>query len=125
RYEREVRYYQQFGATSPVTVPACYYAEFDPETGNFAILLEDLGHLSAGDQLAGCSLQEAEVACRTIARLHAAFMGDASVEQRLSSRPMEWSPPGPDAWRKLREDFAGAIPPAASELAELLSGGGM
>jgi hypothetical protein len=125
RYEREVRYYQHFADSGPLRVPACYYAQFDPESGNFALLLEDLSSLSAGDQLTGCSLQEAECAVAAVARLHAAFMGDTSVEQKLCSSPLPWRPPGAEAWLRLREDFAGAIPPPAIDLTEVLANGGM
>jgi aminoglycoside phosphotransferase (APT) family kinase protein len=121
RYEREVRYFQHFSDSGPVRVPACYFAEFDAESGNFAILLQDLSDLDAGDEWVGCSLRQAEAAVLTAAQLHAAFWEKPAVEQRLSSRRVPWKPPTPEMWAKLSQDFEDEFPSDAKELAELLA----
>jgi aminoglycoside phosphotransferase (APT) family kinase protein len=121
RYEREVRYFQHFARSGPVPVPLCYFAEFDAESGNFALLLEDLSHLEAGDELAGCTLAQAEVAVLTAARLHAAFWEKPSEEQQLSSRQVPWRPPTPEMWVKLSHDFEDEFPADSRQLADLLA----
>jgi aminoglycoside phosphotransferase (APT) family kinase protein len=121
RYEREVRYFQHFARSGPVRLPACYFAEFDAENGNFALLLEDLSDLEAGDELTGCSLPQAEAAVLTAARLHGAFWQSPSLEQRLSGRHVPWRAPTPGMWRKLSQDFDDGFSRDARQLAELLA----
>ena len=61
--------------------PACHFAEHDPETQDTVLLLEDVsarGRLL--DQVAGCSLADARPAIRTLAKLHACFWDDASLD---------------------------------------------
>ncbi|MEX2372439.1 MAG: phosphotransferase, partial [Dehalococcoidia bacterium] len=56
----------------------------------FGLLIEDLDGARVGDQVRGCSPQDAEVALRTLARMHAAFW-----ESPLLDRP--WLTPADDA----------------------------
>ncbi len=69
-YEREVSFYTTLAATSEMRVPACFAASIDAN-GDYVLLLEDLHALHDGDQLAGCSVEQAREAVRAIARLHA------------------------------------------------------
>jgi aminoglycoside/choline kinase family phosphotransferase len=82
-YEREVRFYQEIAGTVDIRVPACYHADIEPETGEFVLLLEDLRPAVQGDQLAGCSLDQAMLAMNELAALHAPRWDDptlASIE---------------------------------------------
>ena len=78
--EVEVRFYQEVAATVGVRTPRCYAAEVDPATGEFALLLEDLAPARQGDQVAGCSPDQASLALAELARLHAPRWGDPSLE---------------------------------------------
>jgi len=82
--EVEVRFYQQVAPTLPARTAACYYAEVDPATARFVLLLEDLAPRTPGDQVAGCSLDEAALALEELAKVHAPRWGDRSLEQ------LEW-----------------------------------
>ena len=57
--EVEVRFYQEVAATVGVRTPRCYHADVDPATAEFVLILEDLAPARAGDQVAGCSLDQA------------------------------------------------------------------
>ncbi len=46
-YEREVRFFQELAPASGMRTPESFHAEFDPGTGRFIILLEDLSRLRA------------------------------------------------------------------------------
>ncbi len=70
-YSREVHFYQHIAPHIDLRVPACFYAEFDPRTSDFILLLEDLKDLRIGDQVAGCSSADARLVVEGIARLHA------------------------------------------------------
>lgn len=70
-YGREVRFYEGVSNAVNVRTPACYHVEFDAETYNFVLLLEDLTDYRIGDQVAGCTLNEARAVVDAIAGLHA------------------------------------------------------
>src|SRR5581483_9305104 len=61
-YEAEVRFYQQVASTVGIRTPAVYYADIDVDTASFILLLEDMAPAQQGDQIAGCSIAQAEVA---------------------------------------------------------------
>ncbi|WP_297692448.1 phosphotransferase [Phenylobacterium sp.] len=72
-YEKEARFYEQLAAHSPVHAPRAYYQAFDPQSGDFALLLEDLAPRRNGDQLKGLSRAEAALAIETLGRLQACW----------------------------------------------------
>lgn len=78
-FEREVRFYQEIAATVDIRIPACYLADIDLDTCDFVLLLEDLRPAVQGDQLAGCSLDEAMLAMDELAGLHAPRWGDPTL----------------------------------------------
>jgi len=78
-YEREVGFYQEIAGTVDIRVPVCYLADIDLDTGDFVLLLEDLRPAVQGDQLAGCSLDEAMLAMDELAGLHAPRWGDPTL----------------------------------------------
>jgi Ecdysteroid kinase-like family len=118
-YGREVGFYNELSARTPIGHPDCSFAAHDPETQDTVLLLEDVstrGH--AIDQVVGCTVEEARPAIRTLARLHAAFWDDASLGDlgwlgRLVDDPY----PGAVAiayegsWPNVQELFADDITP--------------
>ena len=70
-YEKEARFYEQMAAECPIHAPRAYYQAFDPQSGDFALLLEDLAPRRNGDQLKGLSRAEASLAVQTLGRLQA------------------------------------------------------
>lgn len=79
-YEREVRFYRYVAPTLPVRVARCWAAEWDPADGLFLLLLEDLSPAVVGDQVAGCSLAQAEAVMDMAARMHATHWGGSSLD---------------------------------------------
>lgn len=75
-YAAEVQFYREIAPKSSVSVPRCYASWLSPDCDEFALLLEDLRDAKPGDEIAGCSLDEAAAALRNVARLHAAFWND-------------------------------------------------
>jgi hypothetical protein len=78
-FEREVGFYQEIAGTVDIRIPACYLADIDLDTCDFVLLLEDLRPAVQGDQLAGCSLDEAMLAMDELAGLHAPRWGDPTL----------------------------------------------
>lgn len=75
-YRNETMFYRHLAATAGMRVPKPYLALFADETHDFIVLLEDLGHLRPGDQMAGCTLDETLTVVTETARLHASHWQD-------------------------------------------------
>ena len=69
-YQREYEFYRHVGTRAPIRSPALLYGDFDARGHRFVLVLEDLGHMEAGDQLAGATAEQAMRAIRSLARLH-------------------------------------------------------
>lgn len=74
-YETEVRFYEELAPKVSIRTPRCYAAELGPEPGEFLLLLEDLAPAEQGDQLAGCTPDQAALAVVEAARLHGPTFG--------------------------------------------------
>lgn len=80
-YVREVSFYRELARTVGIITPTPYYAEIDPETQDFTLILEDFGPARPGDQLKGCSLEDAQTALLEAAALHAPRWRDPTLAQ--------------------------------------------
>jgi hypothetical protein len=79
-FAREIRFYRELGAVAGVPVPRAYIGAVDDLTGASVLLLEDLSHRRVGDNVAGCSLADAELAVWHAARLHATWWEDPRLD---------------------------------------------
>lgn len=80
-YEREVRFYLDIAPTVDIRVPYCHHGWWDPETGDFVLVLEDMTPARQGDQLTGCDLDHARLAVVELARLHAPRWDDPTLHE--------------------------------------------
>lgn len=80
-YETEVGFYRDVAPTVAARVPRCHHAVHDPVTGAYTVLLEDVRTARAGNQLAGCSTDEAAAAVEQLALLHAPRWGDPTLDE--------------------------------------------
>ena len=78
-YEREISFYRHLAGRVGGPVPRCHLAEYDPVEGWFTLVLEDIVGARQGDQVAGCSVEEARRALRALARVHAPVLGDLAL----------------------------------------------
>lgn len=78
-YRTEVEFYRQLAPTVSVRTPHCYYADLSPTWTEFVLLLEDLAPREQGDQIRGCSVEEARVGVVNLAGLHAPRWGDPTL----------------------------------------------
>lgn len=72
-YEREVLFYRDVAHRSRAYTPHVYYAAIDGP--DFALLMEDLSDYELGDQVKGCSLEQARAGMAWMAQHHAASWG--------------------------------------------------
>lgn len=85
-YSKEVRFYKEAAEHTPIATPKAYFAEHDAESGDFALLLEDLSDRRMCDQMEGCVLADARVAIDAMVDLHASWWSS----DRFSAMP--WIP---------------------------------
>lgn len=78
-YMREVRFYAELVHTVDICTPRCLFGEFDPATSDFVLVMEDLAPAQQGDQIEGCSVDQAALALSELAALHAPRWGDPSL----------------------------------------------
>ncbi len=71
-YIREVGFYRDLQPEAAIRTPHVYRLEEDLENNRFVLLMEDIAPAEQGDQIAGCSVEEARLALDAAADLHAA-----------------------------------------------------
>jgi hypothetical protein len=97
-YRAEVAFYEAVAATVQVPVPKCFFSAISDNGESFVLLLEDLYPAQQGDQIAGCTPEQARPSVVALAGLHAP----------------RWSDP---AWRQF---FATAMPIADANASKAL-----
>lgn len=117
-YLREVRFYEQAASRSPLTTASCFHSAWDEASGDFVLLLEDLGGRRMVDQVAGCDVDDARRAMVAVATHHAAFW-DSPVLSTLDWGVRIIDPPNPQA---LVPALKASWPIIESQFAELLPG---
>jgi hypothetical protein len=70
-YEIEVRFYQEVADRVAARVPARYFAQVEPDTGWFTLILQDIAGANQGDQIAACDAEVAAAVLEEMAGLHA------------------------------------------------------
>jgi len=79
-YEREIGFYRELAADCPVRTPRCFFGEIDMDSGASLLLLEDLTWMHNLNSPDGF-LNEVELVIRELGKLHAAWWGDARLDQ--------------------------------------------
>lgn len=78
-YEREVKFYQELIATLDVRSPHCWFADWNPDSGDIAIVLEDMSPAEQGDQIEGCDIGRAELAVDQLVKMQGPRWADDSL----------------------------------------------
>lgn len=123
-YEREVLFYRDIAGQLDLQTPHCYHASFAPQTQDFVLLLEDIGHLRIGDQVQGCNLAEAKAVLRALAQMHASGWGaerfpglrshDNPAQRAGMAGAVEFG------WPVILEQFGDLVPDTARSAAKRL-----
>ena len=125
-YRKEVGFYQELAPHLEVRVPTTVASAISPQGDEFVILFEDLGPARGGNQLSGCSLDDACLAIEQAAAFHALSRGNAAL---LSA---EWLQPRADLGAQLmalypqaqavfRERYSDALEPELMDICEGLA----
>jgi hypothetical protein len=116
-YEREVNFYLGLGEALEPEVPHAYFAEYAPETVDYAILMQDFQGYRTGDQVVGADIDQARRAVEALARFHAQYW------DRIDDPSLGWVPSTNSklvresmiegciaGWDKMVDLFAGQLP---------------
>ncbi|MFT7651049.1 MAG: hypothetical protein ACI9UU_000149 [Candidatus Azotimanducaceae bacterium] len=79
-YRSEVGFYTDLAATVSIRTPECFYATGPDDDGRFALVLQDMAPAQQGDQLLGCSPEQARAAVVNLAGLHGSRWCDPSLK---------------------------------------------
>ncbi len=125
-YLKEVTFYRELAATVAIHTPRALVAEIDPATHDFTLIFEDLGPARQGDQLAGCSLEDARTAMFEAAALHAPRWADPVLDetewltQRQSNVAGQVNAILPTVVGLYKERYAGLLEPEFIAMVEKL-----
>jgi hypothetical protein len=79
-YETEVAFYRDLADTVDISRPHCYFAELVSGTAEVVLVMEDLAPAEQGDQIAGCTVEQAILAVDEAAKLHGPRWGDPTLK---------------------------------------------
>jgi len=104
-YEIEVRFYREVASRVTARVPDLYFADVEPETGWFTLVLEDIVGARQGDQIEACGPEVAAAVLEEMAGLHAPCWESADLAA------LEWlNRNSPDADIFLAAMVSGLLP---------------
>ena len=78
-YEREVKFYNELVKTIDVRSPQCWFADWHPEDGDIAIVLEDMAPCEQGDQIQACGIDHARLAVDQLVKMQGPRWNDSSL----------------------------------------------
>lgn len=101
-YAKEVNFYRKAASLIDARVPKVFAAEISEDGSEQLLLFEDLGPARGGDQIGGCSPDDARAAMRQAAAIHAPSW------RRQDLLEADWLQPLPHVADKVRELYPGA-----------------
>jgi hypothetical protein len=81
-YVREIEFYRSLASRISARLPAAYWADVDPSSGDFVLVLEDLVDMVPGRDERYATDDEIVAIAREAARLHAAWWSDPELRDR-------------------------------------------
>ena len=96
-YATEAGFYRDLGPEVPVRIPRAYATFYSDDTAESLLLLEEIGHMRFGDNVAGCSPEDAALVIRSLSELQAHFWNSPRLESL--------------GWLRSIEHDAASIPP--------------
>lgn len=103
-YAREVYFYTDIDPVVDIQTPRVYATEFDAQTHDFIILMEDLAPGVQIDQMSACNSDQASLALVELAKLHGPKWGDT----QLAPHPLlatDAAAPGESLYQMLQPGF--------------------
>jgi len=114
-YRKEVEFYRQVVATVAIRTPRCWLADIDDAGQEFFLVMEDVTPAVQGDQLTGCTIDQATLVLAELAKLHAPRWGDpalgdlAFLADSISERAANFQALYAAVWPAFRERYAARL----------------
>ncbi|MER3445519.1 MAG: hypothetical protein C4291_01190 [Candidatus Dadabacteria bacterium] len=86
-YEREIRFYREIAKEIDIRIPRYYYGALNIESGESVLVLEDIIDARVGDNVIGCSFEDAELIFRNLGRFHALWWESPQLEYMMGWIP--------------------------------------
>ncbi|HAG67949.1 MAG TPA: hypothetical protein DCL10_06755 [Acidimicrobium sp.] len=81
-YEVETSFYSEVCSAIDARVPDCYHVDYSAHDDEFLLLLEDMAPAKQGDQLGGCSVDDAMLSVTEMAKLHGSLWGSPLTKKK-------------------------------------------
>jgi aminoglycoside phosphotransferase (APT) family kinase protein len=121
-YRREMAFYRKVAERAPLGTPHVYAARMEPNSVDFALVMEDLRDWENADHLAGLSLRRTQICLDQLAGLHAWSMSaDLPDDFPSIDTPMArdiFLPVFGMGWQVYRSNSVVPVPPAVARYAE-------
>ncbi len=104
-YARECWFYRDLNATVRVETPTVYGIEFDDETHDFVILMEDLAPGFQIDQMDAANVDQAKLALEQLAGLHGPRWADPTLREHPLAQPPPVADDDTPLYCMLQPDF--------------------
>jgi hypothetical protein len=127
-YIREVRFYLDLATGAGVATPRCLFADVDPATSDFVLLMEDLAPAAPGDQMRGVSVAQAALVLEEAAKLHASHWEDPTLDRLPWVSDSAAAPKGVGGdtvrtlWARFLERYEDRVTPRCRMIGESISG---
>ncbi|QCI92808.1 phosphotransferase [Novosphingobium sp. EMRT-2] len=130
-YTKEVTFYREVAGLLDARVPRTFAAEVDENGQEFVLLFEDLAPERGGNQLLGCSIDDARAAIRQAAAIHAPSRNHPAILGQPCFQPQpaltgQMAALYPQAHAVFRERYDGQLAPElmriCDELNDLIGG---
>lgn len=95
-YAKEVRFYRDLAPQLPIRTPRTFAADMAEDGTSFVLMFEDLGPARGGNQLAGCTIEDARAVIRQAAALHAPSWHNPAILD------LAWLQPDPAATAQVK-----------------------
>ncbi len=116
-YRKEHGFYSDVAESVSMSVPRAYVNLADLDVEQYVLLLEDMAPRRPGNQIAGCSPTEAELALRELAVFHAGWWESPRLDEMG-----EWLPgPGDPFFDIVEGAYLQGLPRLISEFSHFLS----
>jgi Phosphotransferase enzyme family len=96
-YRSEVEFYTDVADKVAIPIPGCFHSDITDDATDFVLVLADMAPAVQGDQIAGCTEQEARLAVEALAGLHGPSWCD---RQWLELASISMPKPGDEAAAK-------------------------
>lgn len=125
-YLREYRFYTELAKNIPINAPRCYHGEYDFDTNEFVLLLEEITGMELGDQVKGCSEDEAQLIIETLAAMHKSTWlagDDVQIDHHNSEAQIQGMTMGFEmGWPAVKELFPEIVTDEVFALGQPLAG---